>query len=259
MERAREGLGGAGGDGARAVRARGHAGAARRRTAGGRLRLRRPPAPWRRSAARACTGSTPRPRWSSWRAGACRAPTCASATPRRCPTRTRASTSWPASTCSSSPPTWSPRCARPAGWRGPARPVIAGVWGRPGACDMLRVVAAVRALGGPPGSAGPSLAEPGVLEGLAARAGLEPDLAFDRTLALRYPDLETFVRRVRVGRADGRGRRGPRGGRGRRRGARRARRRSCARTAASGSRTNGVTASRAPRAAARSPPRPRAR
>ncbi|MEZ0291718.1 MAG: hypothetical protein ACAH82_04220 [Solirubrobacteraceae bacterium] len=26
-----------------------------------------------------------------------------------------------APTCSSSPPTWSPRCARRAGWRGPAR------------------------------------------------------------------------------------------------------------------------------------------
>jgi len=78
----------------------------------------------------------------------------------------------------------------------PGAPVVAGVWGRSEACDMLRVVGAVRALGGPRDGGGPSLADPGVLEGLAARAGLEPDLAFDRTLALHYPDLDTFVRRV---------------------------------------------------------------
>ena len=79
----------------------------------------------------------------------------------------------------------------------PGAPVVAGVWGRPEACDVLAVVGAVRALGGAPQGGGPSLAAPGVLEGLAAQAGLAPGEAFARTLTLRYPDLETFVRRMR--------------------------------------------------------------
>jgi SAM-dependent methyltransferase len=78
----------------------------------------------------------------------------------------------------------------------PGARVIAGVWGRPEACDVLTVVGAVRALGGPRPGGGPSLAAPGVLEGIAAQAGLTPDAPFDRTLALRYPDLDTFVRRM---------------------------------------------------------------
>ncbi len=76
-------------------------------------------------------------------------------------------------------------------------PVVAGVWGRPEACQMLAVIGAVRALdGAAPGDAGPSLATPGVLEGLAERAGLEPSRACRRTLTMHYPDVDTFVRRV---------------------------------------------------------------
>ena len=78
----------------------------------------------------------------------------------------------------------------------PGARVVAGVWGRPEACDVLAVVGAVRALGGPRPGGGPSLSTPGVLEGIATQGGLTPESAFDRTLALRYPDLDTFVRRM---------------------------------------------------------------
>src|ERR671917_139131 len=79
----------------------------------------------------------------------------------------------------------------------PGAPVLIGVWGRPERCEILPLLAAVRALDGPPAGPPPaSLATPGVLEGIAAAAGLGPERAFAVDQTLVYPDTATAVRRL---------------------------------------------------------------
>jgi len=80
----------------------------------------------------------------------------------------------------------------------PGAPVVIQTWGRPERCDLTAVLRAIGALrssppGGPPA---PPLSHPGVLEQLAAQAGLTPNIAFDLSYALDYPDEDTLVRRL---------------------------------------------------------------
>ena len=79
----------------------------------------------------------------------------------------------------------------------PGAPILIGVWGRPERCEILPLLGAVRALDGPPAGPPPaSLATPGVLEGIAAAAGLGPERAFAVDQTLVYPDTATAVRRL---------------------------------------------------------------
>ena len=101
-------------------------------------------------------------------------------------------------------------------------PVVAGVWGRPEACDMLRVIGAVRALGGAAGRRRAVAGRAGRARG-ARRAGRSRARRWRSTARSRCT-TRTWTRssgRVRVGRADGRRGRGARRRRGRGRGARR--------------------------------------
>ena len=83
-------------------------------------------------------------RCSSWPARACPRATYGSATSSRCRTRTTCSTSSPASTRSSSRLTSSARCARRAGSRSPAAPVVIQVWGLHERCDLEAMKAVAR-------------------------------------------------------------------------------------------------------------------
>ncbi len=79
----------------------------------------------------------------------------------------------------------------------PGAPVVAQVWGPPEHCDLEAMKAVVRPLMPKPAtapSAQPPLWRPGVLEEIAANAGLEPAEAFTATFAYEYPDAETLVR-----------------------------------------------------------------
>jgi SAM-dependent methyltransferase len=81
----------------------------------------------------------------------------------------------------------------------PGSPVLIQVWGRPERCDltpMLEAVFRMRPGPQPSGPPAPPLSQPGVLEGLAAEAGLEPETAFDLSYAVEYPDEATLVRRM---------------------------------------------------------------
>ena len=79
----------------------------------------------------------------------------------------------------------------------PAAAVLIQVWGRPERCDLTPALRALRALrpapGGDAGRPAP-LWEPGVLEGLAADAGLTPRDVFDRRVAVEYADEATLAR-----------------------------------------------------------------
>ena len=75
--------------------------------------------------------------------------------------------------------------------------VLIQVWGRPERCALTAMKEAVFPLGPPPApDPGPPLCKPGVLEGLARAAGLEPRNAFDLSYAFHYPDRAALVRRL---------------------------------------------------------------
>jgi SAM-dependent methyltransferase len=79
----------------------------------------------------------------------------------------------------------------------PGAPVVLQVWGPPEACDLeaMKVVAR-RYLPPPPPDAPPvpELWRPGVLEGIAADAGLTPLTSFEVSWAYEYPDEEALGR-----------------------------------------------------------------
>jgi SAM-dependent methyltransferase len=83
------------------------------------------------------------------------------------------------------------RVARPGGL------VIAAVCGYPAKCEMAPYLAALGALmpPPPPGTPGPwALSEPGVLEDLAASAGLKPTRSEKVTIVLPFADREAALR-----------------------------------------------------------------
>jgi len=79
----------------------------------------------------------------------------------------------------------------------PEAPVVVQVWGPHERNDLEAMKAVIRPFM-PPRPAGapaePDYSEPGVLEGIAVQAGLEPERAFDTTWALEFPDAETLRR-----------------------------------------------------------------
>ena len=80
------------------------------------------------------------------------------------------------------------RVARPGGT------VLVQVWGNPQRCDLrpaLEALSRVRGAGPP---TGPQLWRPGVLEGIAVRAGLRPGDAFDHGHAFEYADDGELLR-----------------------------------------------------------------
>jgi len=79
----------------------------------------------------------------------------------------------------------------------PGAPVVIQVWGRPQRCDLDAMKQAVRPFLPPVDPAAPpppALWEPGVLEGIAAEAGLVPGDAFDTAWAYAYPDEDALAR-----------------------------------------------------------------
>jgi SAM-dependent methyltransferase len=77
----------------------------------------------------------------------------------------------------------------------PGAPVVIQVWGQPERCDLTPMLRAVRKLRPGPDAAPPAPhSRPGVLEGIAADAGLAPGPAFDVAFALEYADEETLLR-----------------------------------------------------------------
>src|SRR5919112_545323 len=88
--------------------------------------------------------------------------------------------------------------ARPA--PNPAAAVVITVWGPHDANDLEAVKATIRpSFPSRPADAPsePDYSEPGVLEDIATRAGLEPDTTFDSTWAYVFEDAKT-VRRAMV-------------------------------------------------------------
>lgn len=79
----------------------------------------------------------------------------------------------------------------------PGAPVVIQVWGRHERNDLEAMKQVIRPFlpARPPGApAEPDYSAPGVLEELAARAGLTPDTTFDVSWALEYPDRDTLGR-----------------------------------------------------------------
>jgi SAM-dependent methyltransferase len=79
----------------------------------------------------------------------------------------------------------------------PAAPVVIQVWGRTDRCDLEAMKKAVAPFMPPPNPNAPKrteLSEPGVLEGIAAEAGLTPVSSFDCSWAYRYRDDEALLR-----------------------------------------------------------------
>jgi SAM-dependent methyltransferase len=79
----------------------------------------------------------------------------------------------------------------------PGAPVVIQVWGRPDRCDLTALKHAVASMAPAPDPGAPTppaLWEPGVLEGIAAAAGLRPESAFDISWAYEFPDEETLAR-----------------------------------------------------------------
>jgi SAM-dependent methyltransferase len=78
----------------------------------------------------------------------------------------------------------------------PGAPVVIQVWGRPERCDLEAMKAAVTPFmsGAPEARRPPEFWKPGVLEALAAEAGLEPQSAFDTSWAYEYPDEDAMAR-----------------------------------------------------------------
>jgi SAM-dependent methyltransferase len=79
----------------------------------------------------------------------------------------------------------------------PGAPVVIQVWGAHERCDLeaMKQVARPFLPPRPPDAPpDPDLSEPGLLLGLATKAGLTPDEEFDVTWAFEYPDAETLGR-----------------------------------------------------------------
>jgi SAM-dependent methyltransferase len=78
----------------------------------------------------------------------------------------------------------------------PGAPVLIQVWGRPERCDLDAMKHAARPFREPQpdAPAPPPLWQAGVLEGLAAEAGLVAEQAFDTSWPFEFPDDETLVR-----------------------------------------------------------------
>lgn len=79
----------------------------------------------------------------------------------------------------------------------PGGKVFIMTWGEPGSMEATAFVAALKPLLPPPapGAGGPfALSEPGKLEELAARAGLNPREVFDVDSPWTYPDLVTALK-----------------------------------------------------------------
>jgi SAM-dependent methyltransferase len=76
----------------------------------------------------------------------------------------------------------------------PGAPVAIQVWGRPDHCDLTAMKLAAQSLLPEPPPEQPSLAEPGLLEGMATAAGLTPGEAFDVSWAFAFPDEDTLAR-----------------------------------------------------------------
>jgi SAM-dependent methyltransferase len=73
--------------------------------------------------------------------------------------------------------------------------VVVQVWGRPEACDLTAMKQALHALLPPSDEPEPTpLSTPGVLEGLAAAAGIAPVGAYDVACPMRFADEQTLVR-----------------------------------------------------------------
>jgi SAM-dependent methyltransferase len=82
----------------------------------------------------------------------------------------------------------------------PGAPVVINVWGPHEANDLEAVKAIIRPYFPPrpdDAPAEPDYSQPGVLEDIATRAGLEPETTFDTTLSYVFEDAET-VRRAMV-------------------------------------------------------------
>lgn len=78
----------------------------------------------------------------------------------------------------------------------PGAPVVIQVWGDPDRCDLNAMKPVTRPYMPPPppgAPPAPSLWEPGVLEEIAAAAGLTPEDAFDVSWAYEYPDSESMA------------------------------------------------------------------
>ena len=81
----------------------------------------------------------------------------------------------------------------------PGAAVVIQVWGRPERCDLEAVKTVARQfLPSPPaGAPKPSqLCNPGVLEKMAAQAGLDPQETFDVRYAIEFPDEEALGRQL---------------------------------------------------------------
>ena len=79
----------------------------------------------------------------------------------------------------------------------PSAPIVIQVWGPHERNDLEAMKEIIRPFLPPrPPDAPPELdySKPGVLEELAAKAGLEPENAFDATWAYEYPDEDTLRR-----------------------------------------------------------------
>jgi SAM-dependent methyltransferase len=83
------------------------------------------------------------------------------------------------------------RVAKPGG------AVVVQVWGRPERCDLEALKRAISPFLGAPAQAAPAPPElwrPGVLEGMAAQAGLAPERTFDVSSPFEYPDQDALAR-----------------------------------------------------------------
>jgi SAM-dependent methyltransferase len=78
----------------------------------------------------------------------------------------------------------------------PGAPVVIQVWGAPDRCALEPMKAAVAPFlpGGGARTKPPDFWKPGILEAMAAEAGLMPRSAFDVRWAYEYPDEEALVR-----------------------------------------------------------------
>jgi SAM-dependent methyltransferase len=78
----------------------------------------------------------------------------------------------------------------------PGAPVLIQVWGHPDRCDLTAMKPALASLraASEPGPPAPPLWEPGVLERVAASAGLAPQDAFDVSWAYEYADEDALAR-----------------------------------------------------------------